>query len=124
MKIQKISSRASVAVTSLCVCAWAYAQDATVGKSVFAQCVACHAVNGTNGVGPSLQGIVGRKSGSFPGFRYSHAMKSAGVVWNDKTLDAYIAEPQRAVPGNVMPYSGLVDAKQRADLIAYLKTIR
>ena len=64
------------------------------------------------------------KSGEFPGFHYSRAMKSAGITWNGKTLDAYVADPQKAVPGNVMPFSGVVDAKQRADLIAYLGTLK
>ena len=105
-------------------CASAHAQNAAAGKQVFAQCIACHSVDGKIGVGPSLQGILGRKSGEFPGFHYSRAMKSAGITWNSKTLDAYVADPQKAVPGNVMPFSGVADAKQRADLIAYLGTLK
>lgn len=101
-----------------------HAQDAAAGKQVFAQCIACHSVDGKIGVGPSLQGIVGRKSGEFPGFHYSRAMKTAGVNWNSKTLNAYLADPQKAVPGNVMPFSGVADAKHRADLIAYLGTLK
>ena len=100
------------------------AQDATAGKQAFAQCAACHSVEGANGLGPSLQGIVGRKSGTFPGFRYSRAMKAAGIAWDEKSLDAYLTEPQKLVPGNLMPFSGVADAKQRADLIAYLKTVK
>ena len=102
----------------------ASAQDAASGKQAFAQCAACHAANSTNGLGPSLQGIVGRKAGAFPGFRYSRAMKNAGVAWDDKNLDAFLSDPQKLVPGNVMPFSGVADAKQRADLIAYLKTVK
>ncbi len=94
----------------------AYAQDAASGKQAFAQCAACHAVNAANGLGPSLQGIVGRKSGVFPGFRYSPALKNAGI--------AFLSDSQKLVPGNVMPFSGVADAKQRADLIAYLKTVK
>jgi cytochrome c len=102
----------------------AHAQDAGAGKAVFAQCAVCHSIDGSNGVGPSLQGIVGRRSGSFPGFRYSRAMKGAGQVWDARSLDAYITDPQKVVPGNVMPFSGLGDAKQRSDLIAYLQTLK
>ena len=102
----------------------ASAQDAAAGKQDFAQCSVCHSTDGTNGVGPSLQGIVGRKSGTFAGFRYSRAMKGADITWDDKTLDSYLADPQKAIPGNVMPFSGLADAKQRGDLIAYLKTLK
>ena len=106
------------------LCASTHAQDAAAGKQVFAQCIACHSVDGRIGVGPSLQGILGRKSGEFPGFHYSRAMKNAGITWNSNTLNGYVADPQKVVPGNVMPFSGVADAKQRADLIAYLGTLR
>ena len=102
----------------------AQAQDVAAGKAVFAQCAACHSIDGTNGAGPSLKGIAGTKSGEFPGFRFSRAMKNAGTLWDAKTLDAYIANPQAAMPGNVMPFSGIADAKQRADLVAYLMTLK
>lgn len=101
----------------------AQAQEVAAGRTAFAQCSACHSVDGTNGVGPSLKGVVGRKAGSFPGFRYSRAMKGAGFKWDDKTLAAYLADPQKVVPGNVMPFSGVADEKQRADLVAYLMTL-
>ena len=100
------------------------AQDVAAGKQLFAQCSVCHSIDGTNGVGPSLQGIVGRKAGTFAGFRYSRAMKGANITWDDKTLEAYLADPQKAIPGNVMPFSGLADAKQRADVIAYLNALK
>jgi cytochrome c len=101
-----------------------HAQDATTGKAVFAQCAACHSIDGSNGVGPSLQGIVGRKAGSFAGFRYSRAMKNTSYPWDSARLDAYLADPQAAVPGNVMPFSGIPEAKARADLVAYLLTLK
>ena len=100
------------------------AQDATAGKAAFAQCAACHAIDGTNGAGPSLKGVVGRKVGSFAGFRYSRAMKAVEYSWDAAKLDAYLADPQTAIPGNVMPFSGLPDAKQRADVVAYLQTLK
>lgn len=100
------------------------AQDVAAGKQVYAQCAACHSVDGSQGVGPSLQGVVGRQAGSAPGFRFSRAMRSAGYPWDSRTLDAYITNPQGAVPGNVMPYAGLADPKQRADLLAYLASLK
>src|SRR5258707_7879188 len=100
------------------------AQDAAAGKALYQQCSVCHSVDGSNGVGPTLKGIVGHKSGEVAGFRSSRAMKNAAIIWDRKTLDAYLAEPQKVVPGNQMPFSGLADAKQRADLIAYLETLK
>jgi cytochrome c len=99
------------------------AQDIAKGKAVFAQCAACHSLDGSNGLGPSLQAIAGRKPGSFPGFRYSRAMKAVRSNWDAVSLDAYIADPQSAVPGNVMPFSGIPDKQQREDLIAFLLTM-
>jgi cytochrome c len=100
------------------------AQSISAGQQAYAQCIACHATSAANGVGPGLQGIVGRASASQPGFRYSPAMKRVKLTWDEKTLDAYVQNPQAVVPGNLMPYSGLADAKQRADLIAYLATLK
>jgi cytochrome c len=102
----------------------ANAQDVDAGQQVYSQCAACHSIDGSNGAGPSLKGIVGSKAGDLPGFRFSRAMKNSGIVWDAKTLDAYIANPQAAIPGNLMPYSGLTDAKQRVDLVAYLQTLK
>jgi len=100
------------------------AQDASAGRMVFAQCSSCHSTDGTNGTGPTLKGIVGRKAGTLAGFRFSRAMRNAGFDWTPQLLDAYIADPQKTLPGNLMPFSGVVDARQRADLIAYLKSLR
>lgn len=100
------------------------AQDATAGKEVFAQCSVCHSTDGSRLVGPSLQGVVGRKAGTLAGFRYSRAMKAANITWDEKTLDAYIAAPQQMMPGNLMPFSGIGDVTQRADVIAYLRTLK
>ena len=97
---------------------------ADAGEQVFAQCAACHSTDGTNGVGPTLKGVVGRASASVPGFAYSNAMKRAQLQWTAEELDKYIANPQAAVPGNVMPYAGMPDATERAALIAYLATLK
>jgi cytochrome c len=108
----------------LCAVTAASAQDAGAGKAAFAPCAICHSVDGRNGVGPSLQGVVGRKAGDFAGFRYSGAMKAAGKSWDPVSLDAFITDPQKAIPGNVMPFSGVPDAKVRADIVAFLATLQ
>lgn len=100
------------------------ADDDAAGKQAFAQCTACHSTDGTNGVGPTLKGVVGRKSASVPGFAYSGAMKRANLQWTPESLDKYITNPQAAVPGNAMPYAGMNDANQRKALIAYLSTLK
>ena len=96
--------------------------DVTRGQKMFAECVACHATErgAQNGGGPSLYGVIGRKAGEVADFRYSPAMKRSGISWNERELDAYIADPQKRVPANRMPYSGMPEARDRADLIAYL----
>src|ERR1700683_2731173 len=107
-------------------CAWitaaaSFAQDARSQSAAFSACAACHSVDGSNGTGPSLKGVVGRTSGTLPGFRYSRAMKSAAITWDEASLDRYLANPQEVVPGNMMPFSGAPDATARAEIIAYLK---
>ena len=101
----------------------ARAQDAEAGKQAFAACAPCHAPD-QNGVGPKIGGVLNRASGSVEGFRYSRAMKNSRIVWDEKSLDAYLTEPQKLVPGNLMPFSGIADAKKRSDLIAYLGTLK
>ena len=101
-----------------------YAQDGAHGKNVFKVCAACHATDHTNRVGPGLEGVVGRTAGTAPGFRYSNAMKNSGIVWDEKTLNAYLESPQKAVPGNRMPYAGLKNTTDRADVIGYLATLK
>jgi len=101
------------------------AQDAaTRGAKVFEECRACHTTDGQNLVGPSLRGVVGRKSGTLDDFRYSPAMKRANITWSKQTLDTFLADPQTAVPANRMPYAGLADAKSRAEVIEYLQTLK
>lgn len=93
------------------------------GERVFGACAACHSLQADqNMTGPSLADLWGRKSGSLPSFnRYSPALKSANIVWNDKTLDEWIADPQHLIAGNQMTFAGIKDARQRADLLAFLK---
>src|SRR5262245_41454023 len=95
--------------------------DAAAGRLVYRKCQACHSMDaGKNLLGPSLAGIMGRKAGTESGYNYSAAMKQSGLVWDDKTLDAYLADPQKLIPGNKMPFPGLKTDHDRADVIAYL----
>ena len=95
--------------------------DPTRGEQRFTDCAACHAPQpGIANVGPSLQGVFGRKAGTLADFRYSPALKRSGITWTSETLDTFLADPQKAVPNNRMPYAGMPDAADRADLIAYL----
>ena len=89
----------------------------------FTVCAACHSTDGSTSVGPSLKGVYGRKAGSLGGFAYSRAMRNSGGAWNENSLDAFLAEPQKAIPGNTMPFGGISDAKQRAEIVDYLKTL-
>ena len=95
--------------------------DVKRGQKVFENCRACHAADGAaNEVGPGLRGIFGRKAGEHEDFRYSPAMKRSGITWTPQTMDAFIADPQKAVPANRMPYDGVPSARDRADLIAWM----
>lgn len=95
------------------------------GKSLFRECAACHSdVAGRHAVGPSLNGVFGRRAGSTEGFRYSPVMKRSGILWTDKNLDAFLEDPQKFIKGNRMPYSGMPNSRDRGDLISYLKLIK
>jgi cytochrome c len=95
--------------------------DAVRGEARFQDCAACHRLEaGVNNVGPSLHGIFTRKAGELTDFRYSPAIRRSGIAWTPETLDQFISDPQAMVPGNRMPYAGMANAGDRADLIAYL----
>ena len=117
---------AAVVTAGLLLSTTALAADPAAGKTVFAtQCGICHAVvPDKNGVGPSLFGLVGRKSGSVPGFHYSAANQAANIVWDEQTLDPYLKSPMTTIPGTTMGYAGVKDDQKRADLIAYLATLK
>jgi cytochrome c len=96
--------------------------DATRGEARFKECAACHKLDaGASEVGPSLHGLFSRKAGELADFRYSPAMKRSGITWTAETLDKYIADPQAFIPANRMPYAGISNAADRADLIASLQ---
>jgi cytochrome c len=99
-------------------------QVGTPKKEAFDQCAICHSIDGSNGTGPTLKGVFGRQSGTVAGFRYSRAMRSAGITWDEKTLDQYLSNPQEFVVGNVMPFSGVTDPAERAGIIAYLRSLK
>ena len=101
----------------------AQAQDAEAGKAVFTVCKACHQVGegAKNAVGPVLNGLIGRKSGSIADFNYSEAMKNSNLTWDEATFAEYIANPKAKVPGNKMVYAGQKDPQKVQDLIAFLK---
>jgi cytochrome c len=95
--------------------------DAVRGEVKFQDCAACHKLEaGANNVGPSLHGIFTRKAGELADFRYSPAIKRSSITWTPETLDQFITDPQALVPANRMPYAGMANAGDRADLIAYL----
>ena len=99
------------------------AGDPEAGARVFRACAACHSLApGRHMTGPSLAGLFGREAGSVEGFtRYSPAVTSANIVWDESTLDVWLADPQALVPGNWMTFPGIDDREARADLIAFLK---
>lgn len=94
------------------------------GAKISKKCVACHIVEGKGGkVGPSLDGVVGRKSASFPGFKYSRVLKELNVVWTSEELDKFLISPQKYARGTAMAFSGLRKEKKREDLLCFLKTL-
>jgi cytochrome c len=96
------------------------ASDAKRGEEIYSRCVACHAL-AYDRTGPRHCGLFGRRAGSVPGFAYSEAMKRSKIVWGDATLDRFLADPLKVVPGTAMGYAGIASPGERADLIAYLK---
>jgi cytochrome c len=101
----------------------AQAQDAAAGEHVFTTCRICHRIGpgAHNMVGPELNGLDGRHSGTAPGYNYSDANKKSGIVWNEQTFAKYIKNPQGDIPGTKMAFAGIEDAKKIADLWAYIK---
>ena len=125
--MKRILLATAIVASTIVAAPAAYAAgDAVKGKATFAVCAACHKADasGKSTIGPNLYRIVGRKAGTYAGFAYSAAMKGANRVWTEQNLDVYLTAPQKAVPGNRMPYAGLKDPVARANVIAYLKTVK
>jgi cytochrome c len=101
----------------------AKAQDAAAGEKVFGLCKACHQVGETakNGIGPVLNGIMGRKAGSVAGYSYSAANKGSRITWDEATFRDYIRDPKAKIPGTRKIYAGLKDEQNANDLIAFLR---
>lgn len=117
---------ASALTTFLLMTSAAYAGgDAIAGKMVFAKCAICHSpVQGKTVLGPSLFGVVGRHSASLAGYPYSDAMKKADKTWDEATLEVYLTDPKAIVPGTKMTFAGLPKPEDRANVIAYLATLK
>ena len=100
--------------------------DVAQGKRLFLRCASCHAVApGTAGrIGPNLQSVYGRKVGTLPGFNYSSAMKAQQFAWDNAKLDAWLARPSALVPGTTMAFAGMSNPKERAAIVAYLKSLK
>ena len=112
-----------VALLAIAGAGEASAQDAAAGEKVFGVCKACHQIGETakNNVGPQLNGIVGRKSGTVPGYNYTAANKDSGITWDEATFREYIKDPKAKIPGTKMIYAGLKDEQRTSDLLAFLK---
>lgn len=97
--------------------------DAAQGEKVFLKCRACHQIGETakNAVGPELNGLFGRKTGSVPGYNYSAANKNSGIVWDETIFREYIQNPKGKIPGTKMTFPGLKDQTDIDNVIAYLK---
>ncbi|HUB97707.1 MAG TPA: cytochrome c family protein [Stellaceae bacterium] len=119
----KTSALAALAVAAVAASPALAAPD---GQQLFQRyCFICHSTEaGQNKVGPSLAGVVGRKSGQEPGFDYSEAMQSANKTWDEATLDKYLTDPRQVVPGTKMLFIGIKNADERHALIDYLKSLK
>jgi len=125
-----MQARAGIAVTAatclgflaLLVAAAPPVGDAAAGKLGYAKCIGCHSPE-RNRTGPRHCGLMGRTSGTLPGYDYSEAMKKAAIPWNAETLDRFLAAPMTVVPGTTMGFAGVADARERRDLVAYLGSL-
>ena len=125
MKRHSLPRRLLLVAVLLPLAGWAASpsptgQNSRKGEAIYSRCIACHTLQ-QNMVGPRHCGLFGRTAGSVPGFDYSPAMRASRMVWNEKTLDLFLSDPSKAIPGTSMTYSGIPDREERAALIAWLK---
>jgi cytochrome c len=114
-----------VMMTAVALCAVgapAMAADPAAGEKAYTACRACHRVGegAKSGVGPTLNGVVGRQAGAVEGFNYSAALKDSGLTWDEANLAEYLKNPKQKIPGNKMAFAGVKDDAKIADIIAYL----
>src|SRR5690349_6094841 len=109
-------------VTSMATASTAVAQDVAAGENSFKKCMACHSIGegAKNKVGPELNGLDGRHSGSAPGYSYSDANKNSGITWNKEQFLEYIKDPKGKIPGTKMAFAGIKNEKEANDLWAFL----
>jgi cytochrome c len=120
--MRKFALSALVIIASSAAATAALAQDAEAGKTSFNKCLACHAIGegAKNKVGPELNGIDGRKSGTAADYNYSDANKNSGITWNEAQFKEYIKDPKAKIPGTKMVFAGIKNEKEVNDLWAYL----
>jgi len=125
MNKEKIAAVALAAVMALASTSAIASGDVKKGKKVFNKCKACHAIEAKEKrVGPTMFGIVGRDAGTLKGFKFSKAMKASGITWDDANLNEYLKKPRKFVPKTKMSFAGLKEDADRANVIAYLKTLK
>jgi cytochrome c len=119
--MKRLTLSALVAISSLAAPV-ALAQDVAAGKTPFNKCMACHAVGegAKNKVGPELNGLDGRHSGTAEGYSYSDANKNSGITWNEAQFKDYIKDPKAKIPGTKMVFAGIKNEKEAGDLWAFL----
>ena len=120
--MKKLKMSALVVVASSVAASAALAQDVAAGKTSFNKCMACHAVGAgaKNKVGPELNGLDGRKSGTAPDYSYSDANKNSGITWSEAEFKDYIKDPKAKIPGTKMAFAGIKNEKEANDLWAYI----
>ena len=120
--MKKLSFGALAGIAASAIASAALAQDVAAGKTSFNKCMACHAIGegAKNKVGPELNGIDGRKSGTAEGYSYSDANKNSGVTWNKEQFLDYIKDPKVKIPGTKMIFPGIKNEKEANDLWSFL----
>ena len=122
--MKKLTLTALVVIASSSVASAALAQDAAAGKTAFNKCLPCHAIGegAKNMVGPELNGLDGRKSGTVPDYNYSDANKNSGITWNEAVFKEYIKDPKAKIPGTKMTFAGIKSENEINNLWAYVSS--
>ena len=120
--MKRLTLSALVVIASSAATSAALAQDVAAGKTSFNKCMACHAIGAgaRNKVGPELNGLDGRKSGTAPDYSYSDANKNSGITWNETQFKDYIKDPKATIPGTKMAFAGIKNEKEINDLWAFI----